>query len=185
MARAAITDPDGYKLHMLQAMFAHTTQRVQYKTAIVAHRAHRITDSDDRITFATLSDQVSQAAAALRGIEVVHGDIVCTHLPNGLDFAVAVLACGRVGAAVNPLMSIFCERELRYMLSLSQSRVMILPRLFRGLEFEAMAHSLRPELPALKQVIVVHGEGKKNLSTYSSAGSIGCHRLILIAQLKT
>jgi len=122
MATAAITDPGSYNLPTLIAMFAHTTQRVPYKTSIVAHRADRTTDGVQTITYATLSDKVSQAAAALRGMGVARGDIVSIQLPNWWEIAVVAQACGRVGAAVNPLMSIFRERELRYMLSYSESR---------------------------------------------------------------
>ena len=40
------------------------------------------------------------------------GDIVALQVPNWWEFVVTSLACGRIGAVVNPLMPIFREREL-------------------------------------------------------------------------
>jgi cyclohexanecarboxylate-CoA ligase len=54
-------------------------------------------------------------------------------------------------------MPIFRERELRFMLGLARSRVMVVPASFRGFDHAAMIESLRAELPDLKKVFVVGG----------------------------
>ena len=125
------------------------------KTVIVAHRADR--DAARRFTYRELADMVASAAGALRAMGVAHGDVVSVQLPNWWEFVVTALACGRIGAVVNPLMPIFRERELRYMLGFTQSKVLIVPRLYRSFDHAAMADGLRAELPALRHVIVVDG----------------------------
>jgi cyclohexanecarboxylate-CoA ligase len=84
---------------------------------------------------------------------------VSIQLPNWWEFAVAALACGRLGAVVNPLIPNFRERELRYMLEFCETRVFIVPKLFRGFDHEAMAQQLKPQLPNLAHIIVVDEAG--------------------------
>ena len=69
------------------------------------------------------------------------------------------LAASRVGAVVNPLMPIFRERELGYMLDFAETKVFVVPKLFRGFDHEAMATSLRPICRNSQHLIVVDGEG--------------------------
>ena len=59
---------------------------------------------------------------------VGHGDVVSVQLPNWWEFVVIALACARVGAVVNPLMPIFREHELSYMLDFAESKVFIVPK---------------------------------------------------------
>ncbi len=129
------------------------------KTALVADRADLGAGAARRIGFGELGDLVGRAAAALRSMGVGPGDVVAVQLPNWWEFVVAALACGRIGAVVNPLMPIFRERELHYMLEFAEAKVLIVPRLFRGFDHELMAASLQAGLPALQRVIVVDGAG--------------------------
>lgn len=129
------------------------------KTAIVADRQDRPDGVRQRFTYAELADLVARAAAGLRDLGVVPGDIVAVQLPNWWEFVVLALACGRIGAVINPLMPIFRERELRYMLGFAEAKLLVVPRVFRGFEHRAMAMALKAELPALRAVVVVDGDG--------------------------
>jgi len=80
-------------------------------------------------------------------------------LPNWWQFTVTYLACSRIGAVMNPLMHIFRERELSFMLKHGEAKVLIAPKVFRGFDFEAMATGLRASLPDLQHVVVVGGDG--------------------------
>ena len=136
------------------------------KLAIVADRADR--SEQRRFTYAELGDLVSRAAAALAGLGIGRGDVVSVQMPNWWEFAVVALASARVGAVVNPLMPIFRERELSYMLDFADTKVFIVPKVFRGFDHEAMATSLRPSLPKLQHVIVVDGDGRQQLRSHSA-----------------
>ena len=132
-------------------------RRTPDKPALVADRADRVTAQ--RITYRELEERVGRAAAALRGLGIGPADVVAVQLPNWWEFVVTALACGRIGAVVNPLMPIFRERELGYMLGFAEAKLLVVPKHFRGFDHEAMAAGMRAELPALKHVIVVDGEG--------------------------
>jgi cyclohexanecarboxylate-CoA ligase len=79
-------------------------------------------------------------------------------LPNCWEFTLTYLACSKIGAVVNPLMHIFRERELSFMLKHGESKVVIVPKVFRGFDFEAMVEGLRPSLLHLKHLVSVGGQ---------------------------
>ena len=80
------------------------------------------------------------------------------------------LAAFRVGAVVNPLMPIFREHELSYMLDFAGTKAFIAPKLFRGFDHEAMAKSLQPSLPKLKHIIAVDGDGESSFDAALLSG---------------
>ena len=139
------------------------------KPALVADRADR--PEPLRISYRELEDRVARAAAALRALGLGVGDVVAVQLPNWWEFVVTALACGRIGAVVNPLMPIFRERELGYMLGFADARLLVVPKRFRGFDHEAMVAGLRTELPALQQVVVVDGEGDNSFDRALLGGS--------------
>ena len=139
------------------------------KPALIAYRADRT--EPKRISYAELGDQVARAAGALRAMGVGGGDIVAVQVPNWWEFVVASLACGRIGAVVNPLMPIFRERELEFMLGFAEAKVLIVPAMFRGFDHAAMAEGLRQRLPKLQHVLVVDGTGDNGFDRVLLEGS--------------
>ena len=75
----------------------------------------------------------------LRRLGVGRGDVVSWQLPNWWQVVALHLACVRIGAVSNIVMPVFRERELEFMLGLAESKVFIVPRLFRGHDHAAMA----------------------------------------------
>lgn len=139
------------------------------KLALMADRAD-LTEPK-RLTYAELGDLISRAAAALRRLGIGQGDVVSVQLPNWWEFAVIALAAFRVGAVVNPLMPIFREHELTYMLGFAETKLLVVPKLFRGFDHEVMARSLQPGLPRLKHVIAVDGEGPASFNQALLSGN--------------
>jgi cyclohexanecarboxylate-CoA ligase len=139
------------------------------KLALLADRADRA--EARRFTYAELGDLVARAAAALRRLGIGRGDVISVQLPNWWEFAVISLAAFRLGAIINPLMPIFREHELGYMLDFAETKLMIVPKLFRSFDHEAMVGSLRPKLPKLQHLIVVDGEGANSFDRALLSGS--------------
>ena len=69
---------------------------------------------------------------------------------------------------MNPLMHIFRERELSFMLQHGEAKVMITPKTFRGFDFEKMDTDLQPSLPHLKHVVAVGGQGANSFEALLS-----------------
>ena len=141
-------------------LLARAIAQAPDKPALVAYRADAGWDAPvRRITHAELGALVEKAAGALRARGIGPGDVVAIMLPNWWEFVVAAYACNRIGAIPNPLMHIFRERELRFMLKFSDTKAIFVPQNFRGFDFPAMLAGLRAELPALQHVIVAGGSG--------------------------
>lgn len=128
------------------------------KKAIVSYRLDNGLGAPAKVlTYKELGDAVAKAAGAFRAMGIGKRDVVAIMLPNWWEFVVAAYALGRIGAVPNPLMHIFRERELRFMLGFADTKAIIIPRTFRGHDFQAMLDSLKPELPRLQHIIVVDG----------------------------
>ena len=149
--------------YLLEAIAATPTKR-----ALTAYRVDR--DAPRTFSYRELGDRVARAAAGLRALGVGPGDVVAIQLPNWWEFVVTALACGRIGAVVNPLMPIFRQRELGYMLGFAEARVLVVPSMFRGFDHAAMAAALKNELPSLRQVIVVDGENEDSFDARLQQG---------------
>ena len=112
-----------------------------------------------RFTWRELAAIADRVAVGLARLGVAKNDVVSCQLPNWWQFTVMYLACSRIGAVINPLMHIFRERELSFMLAHGQSKVAIVPKTFRGFDYEAMLAGLRGALPALQHVLAIGGSG--------------------------
>ena len=115
-----------------------------------------------RFTYRELAAIADRIAVGLARLGIGRNDVVACQLPNWWQFTALYLACSRVGAVLNPLMTIFRERELTFMLSHGRARAVVAPRRFRGFDYQGMFAGLRPALPDLAHVLIVEGEGPES-----------------------
>ena len=111
-----------------------------------------------RISYRELDRLSDLVAGNLQARGVGPGDTVSFQLPNWWEFTGLHLACLKAGAVSNPLMIIFRERELGFMLALAETKVLIVPARFRGFDYPAMAARVRDRLPALRHVFAAGGD---------------------------
>jgi cyclohexanecarboxylate-CoA ligase len=121
-----------------------------------------------RFTYRELSTMADRIAVGLTRLGVGRNDVVSCQLPNWWQFTLTYLACSRIGAVMNPLMHIFRERELSFMLRHGAAKVLIAPKVFRGFDYEKMASGLRAGLPGLAHVIIVDGDGANSFEALLS-----------------
>ena len=112
-----------------------------------------------RFTYRELATLADRIAVGLSRLGVGRNDVVAMQLPNWWQFSLLYLACSRLGAVLNPLMPIFRERELGFMLKHGEAKILVVPKLFRNFDHEGMARGLQSQLPSLKRVVVIDGEG--------------------------
>ncbi|MBS0520509.1 MAG: cyclohexanecarboxylate-CoA ligase [Proteobacteria bacterium] len=127
------------------------------KPALTAVRLD--TGAECRFTYREMAALADRIAVGLARLGVGRNDVVAMQLPNWWQFSLLYLACSRLGAVLNPLMPIFRERELTFMLRHGEAKVLVVPKVFRGFDHEAMARSLLPALPDLQRIVVVDGGG--------------------------
>ena len=138
--------------------FDRWVAKVPDRTVVIDHNS--TTGARTVLTYAELARRVDRLAVGLARLGVGRADVVSMQLPNWWQFTAVHLAALRLGAVTNPVMPIFRERELDFMLRLAESKVLVIPRAFRGFDYEAMAAAIRPSLPTLVHVLVVGGAGE-------------------------
>ncbi len=136
------------------------------KVAVTAVQAE--TEKVTRFTYRELSNMADRVAVGLTKLGVTRNDVVACQLPNWWQFTITYLACSRIGAVMNPLMHIFRERELSFMLKHGEAKVFIIPQTFRGFDYEKMVSDLKPSLPHLQHVVVVDGKGANSFEALLS-----------------
>jgi cyclohexanecarboxylate-CoA ligase len=144
--------------------FERCLTEVPDKTAIVDFNS--MSQAENRLTYRDLSARVDCIAVGLMQLGVEKNDVVSCQLPNWWQFTALTLACGRIGAVINPMMPIFREREVKFMLGLAQSKIFVVPREFRAFDYPEMVRSIRPELPDLRHLLVIGGEGEESFEKF-------------------
>ena len=107
------------------------------------------------LTYGELQQAAERIAANLLRLGVKPGEVVSYQLPNWWHFMALHLALLRIGAVTNPIMPIFRDREMEFMLTLAETRVLIVPQRFRDFDHAAMADRLKVKVPTLEHIVVI------------------------------
>lgn len=129
------------------------------KTALVSIKEGQ---PEKTFTYRELLHTSNKIALGLRKLGIQRNDVVSCQLPNWWEFSLLYIACRRIGAVLNPLMPIFRERELTFMLKHSESKVFIVPKIFRKFDYEQLAYQLQKNINSLQHVVVIDGDGENN-----------------------
>ena len=111
------------------------------------------------LTYGQLGAVIDRIAGALLELGVKRDDVISIQMPNGWQYAAVSLAAMRVGAVVNPLVTIFRRRELQFMLRRAKSKVFIVQDQFRGFSHAEMVADLRHNLPDLQAAVALNTSG--------------------------
>ena len=114
-----------------------------------------VVDGDARLTFQQLYERGLRLASALRRAGLRPGDVISFQLPNWNEAMVLNLAAAIGGFVCNPIIPIYRDAEVGFILKSSRTRVLFVPEAFRSTDYLAMVERLRPSLPDLKEVVTV------------------------------
>ena len=144
---------------MMQSLH-EAAEKYPEKEALVSFR----TENKQQISlnFKEILALTNKIALGLKQLGVEKNDVVSCQLPNWWEFSLLYFACSRIGAVLNPLMPIFRERELEFMLKHAESKVFIVPKQYRNFDHEQLANKLQAKLETLQHVVVVNGSGDNN-----------------------
>ncbi|HWJ93723.1 MAG TPA: AMP-binding protein, partial [Telluria sp.] len=142
MKKQGLWRDETINLHMKRAL-----ERYPDKNAVISYRDGHA--EPVRLSYRELDARVDRIARALVSLGVARSDVVSFQIPNSWQFIALALACARIGAVANPVMPIFREHELNFMLNFGESKVFIVPKTYRGFDYEQMARGMLPGLPHL------------------------------------
>eukprot|EP00163_Fabomonas_tropica_P000499 TRINITY_DN10308_c0_g2_i1.p1 TRINITY_DN10308_c0_g2~~TRINITY_DN10308_c0_g2_i1.p1 ORF type:complete len:249 (-),score=39.53 TRINITY_DN10308_c0_g2_i1:236-982(-) len=158
--RAAMIESGAWNDKLITDYLAQAIASTPDREAIVSYQV--TSDTRTSLTYQELDQKVTRMAAGLAGMGIEKGDVIACQLPNWWQTTALHLACMRIGAILNPLMPIFRERELRFMLRHGEAKLLVIPKVFRDFDYEAMVDGIRPELDKLETVLVIGGEGERS-----------------------
>jgi acyl-CoA synthetase (AMP-forming)/AMP-acid ligase II len=112
-------------------------------------------DTGNELTFAGYRDACLRVAAGLYAEHGVRaGTSVSWELPTWNESLVLVGALCRLGARQNPLIPIYRHREVGFIVTQSEASLLVVPTVYRGFDFEAMARELAVDRPGLEVLVV-------------------------------
>ncbi|WP_185267058.1 AMP-binding protein [Halopseudomonas xiamenensis] len=97
-------------------------------------------------------------AGALQRRGLVAGDAISFQLPNWREAAVIDLASSLLGLVIVPIVPIYRDAEVSFMLADARVKAAFFPQQYRGFDFAEMMRRLRGELPALQLLCCVRAE---------------------------
>ncbi|MFU8762963.1 MAG: AMP-binding protein [Haliea sp.] len=119
------------------------------------------------VTFGSIVEEGRRLAAGLQQLGLGQGDVLSFQLPNWREAVAIDIAASLLGLVINPVIPIYRDRELAFILQDTGARVMFIPESFRNFDYVAMLADLRPELPALEHLVVVRGsDGHRDCLDY-------------------
>lgn len=138
----AVLDPGIVDEPTMWGLLDARARRTPERMALVDQRG-------TRFTFAELRERCERVAAGLhrRGVDTT--TVFSWQLPTCAEAVVLSLALARLGAVQNPIISLYREREVGYLLATNESAWFAVQREWRGFGYEAMASDLlaRAEQP--------------------------------------
>lgn len=153
----------GYWLNKTILQFLDEAVRLNPdKQALVSYKAELQTE--ESFSYQDIYTISNKMALGLKQLGVKKNDVVSCQLPNWWEFSLLYIACRRIGAVFNPLMPIFRERELGFMLQHCESKVLIVAQEFKKFNHEQLAYKLKDSLEHLEHVIVIGGQASNSFA---------------------
>ena len=94
------------------------------------------------VRFGEFRDSVLRAAAGLSTHGVEPGDVVSWMLPTWHESFVLAGALARLGAVQNPILPIYRDREVGFCTAQAGTRLLLVPGMWRGFDYEAMGQRI-------------------------------------------
>ena len=122
------------------------------------HREVVVVDRGRRFSYEDILLMADSFAAWMESIGIGSGDMVSFQLPNWYQAHVVHLACAKIGAVVNPIVPIYRERELNYILRDADTSLLVVPGVYRNFDYDKMVMGLSHRVPHLVTCGASHAE---------------------------
>lgn len=117
--------------------------QLEARVAEYPHDPVLFDDRGESLTFAELRDQSERVAAGLYELGIGAGSRVTWQLPTRLETVVLIFALARLGAVQNPVIHLYGERELAFIVRQTRAQLLVIPSTWRGTDFAARAERIR------------------------------------------
>ncbi|MGD1067802.1 MAG: AMP-binding protein [Vulcanimicrobiaceae bacterium] len=111
-----------------------------------------------RLTYAAFAAETDRLAKAFLSAGVAHGERVGIWSPNSLEWVLVQYATAKIGAILVNVNPAYRLNELEYALRQSGVSTLITLDRYKTSEYLAMVREVRPNLPLLREVVIVGDE---------------------------
>lgn len=160
-------DVSGWTTRLTDALIAENTASGIWRNLTLADQLDDVRarnpekilliEGDTQLSVAEIDRQARALAHALEKRGLFAGDVVSFLLPNWSETVLIDLACAMLGLVCNPIIPIYRDAEVSYILQDARSKAIFIPTTFRKFDYANMIERHRVELPALEHVITVRG----------------------------
>jgi acyl-CoA synthetase len=107
------------------------------------------------LSYGEIADQARRLVAGLQSLGLEAGDVISFQFPNWREGIVLDIAAGAMGLVVNPIVPIYRDAELRFILKDAGSKIIFIPDHYRSIDYLGMLLGLQAELPELEHIVTV------------------------------
>jgi acyl-CoA synthetase (AMP-forming)/AMP-acid ligase II len=129
------------------------------KAAETPERIAYFMEQEADVSYGAIALLARRLVTALRRLGLAEGEVVSFQLPNWPEAAAIDIACAALGLVVNPIVPIYRDRELRFILHDARTRLIFVPDRFRSIDYAGMLLGLKTELPDLAHIVTVRAAG--------------------------
>jgi acyl-CoA synthetase (AMP-forming)/AMP-acid ligase II len=158
-------DPGGWRTRLSDEVIARYRAEGIWDDQTIADRLDAVAARDpgkpllvDGVRTLSAAELRSEAIRLSRLIAdrgVRAGEVVSFQLPNWHETVIVDLACAYGGFVSNPIVPIYRDAEVAFIVGNAKSRLLFIPSTFRGFDHLAMIERLRSGWPSLLDFIVV------------------------------
>lgn len=114
-----------------------------------------IVDREKQLSFRDIDRLSNRLVRSLRKLGIRRGDVVSFIIPNWYQAAILNVAFSKLGTVVNPIIPIYKEREVKFILHQAKSKALFIPSIYRNFDYIEMIVNIRSDLPDLNHIVVV------------------------------
>jgi cyclohexanecarboxylate-CoA ligase len=118
------------------------------RAAETPEREMAVDETGRRLTFGAYRERCERAAAGLAGLGVGDGTVVSWVQPTTLEALVLLGALRRLGAVQNPILPIYRDREVGFIVRQAGTELLVTPSTWRGFDYQAMAERVADDAGA-------------------------------------
>ena len=146
-------------LQQRMGMDAVQTSQCLAINALKKHRDRIFSDRDGvTLLYGDIEKASNRVANGIRALGYGPNDHIALVLPNSVDFAVADFGIYKSGAALVPMNMMISAVDVAFNLKDAQARMV-----FVDVSLAEKVLAMRPDLPDLKEIVVVGGESSDGL----------------------
>ncbi len=117
-----------------------------------------VNDATAQLTAAALFERSGRLAQTLRA-RFAPGSVISFMLPNWHEAAIIYMAVTRAAMVAHPILPSLRDHDLNFMLADVGSKIIFVPREFRGTEYPAMLARVAATIATPPEIVVVRGGG--------------------------